>query len=178
MFYLQGIKKPFKIFSMAIDNVHQVEFSDAEIKVLNDAILAIEEVLKNKTVQLKADDARHYGKLGKATEGWAVQVLQDATNNPMLVPSHVDAEIWVKNAKAHEILSPLAKRLESIAVQMNDTNRVIGYNIVLACSAVYRTAKEFCYQNVVGYKVYFDKWKVQFANRGRKKAAVTTVKEG
>jgi hypothetical protein len=163
---------------MAIDNVRQVEFSDAEIKVLNDAILAIEEVLKNKTVQLNADDSRHYGKLGKATEGWAVQVFQDATNNPILVPQHIDAEVWTKNEKAHAILSPLSKRLESITLQMKDTNRVIGYNIVLACTAVYRNAKELCLQNVVGYKVYFDKWKVQFANRGRKKAAVTTVKEG
>jgi len=163
---------------MAIDNMLQVEFSDAEIKVLNDAVLAIEEVLKNKTVQLNADDSHHYGKLGKATEGWAIQVFQDANSNPMLVPQHIDANIWAKNAKAHEILSPLAKRLESITLQMKDTNRVIGYNIVLACTAVYRNAKELCLQNVVGFKVYFDKWKVQFANRGRKKAAANTVKEG
>lgn len=162
---------------MAIDNVLQVAFTDAEVKMLNDAIITIEKVLKNKVVQLTASDAHHYGKLGKGTEGWASEVYHDIVSNPMLVPSHINAEFWTSNQRAHEILSPLTKKLESITQQMKDTNRVVGYNIVLACNAVYKNAKQLSLQNVVGFKLYYDKWKVQFASRGNRKNKKNTVKE-
>ena len=163
---------------MAIDNVHKVEFTEAEIKVLNDAIAAIEQVFKNKAVQLTKEEGRHFGRLGKESEGWAIAVHQDVVSNPMLIPTHIDAEVWAKNELAHEILNPLIKRLENITQQVKDTNRVVGYSLILACKAVYKNAKVLSEQNVLGFKLYYDKWKVQFANRGRKKASKKTVNEG
>jgi hypothetical protein len=163
---------------MAIDNVHKVEFTEAEIKVLNDAIAAIEQVFKNKAVQLTKEEGRHFGKLGKESEGWAIAVHQDVVSNPMLIPAHIDAEVWAKNELAREVLSPLTKRLENITQQIKDTNRVVGYSLILACKAVYKNAKVLSEQNVLGFKLYYDKWKVQFANKGRKKASKKTENEG
>ncbi len=160
---------------MPIDNLISIAFTDAELKAIDDALAVIETVFDNKAVQLTAKESQRYGKLGNETENWSNIVFEDSKAAPQLVPAFINNEEWAKDEKARDQLSPRATRLENIARQVSDTNRMIGFDIYQTCLSVYNNTKYLSTQNVPGTKAYYDKWSIQFPGRGGKKEPETTT---
>lgn len=157
---------------MSIDNLISIEFSDAELAEIDKQIAGIEAVIKNKVLQLTAEQSKLYGKLGNETENWAAMISADSKAEPKVVPDFVDTAEWAKDEKARLGLSPRATKLLSLAQQLTDTNRVIGYDIYQVCLSVYGNARFLASKNVPGIKALYEKWSVQFPG-ARKKAAKT-----
>jgi hypothetical protein len=151
---------------MALSNLIDLEFTEQELKDFDAHLEGMENIFKNKTVQLTAKESQRYGKLGNETENWANMIHADSTTTPELVPAFVDKAAWAKDEKARDQLSNRATRLETLSRQVVDTNRVLGFDIYQACLTVYQNTRFLSTKNVPGTKAYYDKWSVQFNQKG------------
>lgn len=161
---------------MALSNLIDLEFTEAELNKFDEHLAGLETIFKNKTVQLTAKESQRYGKLGNETENWANLIYTDSATAPDLVPAFVDKAAWTKDEKARDQLSSRATRLETLSKQVVDTNRVIGFDIYQTCISVYQNAKFLSTKNVPGTKAYYDKWRIQFEQKGGANPGAETPK--
>lgn len=151
---------------MPIDNLISIEFSAAELTQIDDALTALEEVFAGKTVQLTPKESQLYGRLGNETENWTQMVKQDAaTAAAGTVPAFVNQDEWDKDNTVRGQLSQRVTRLENLAQQLTDTNRVVGFDIYQTCLSVYNNVKYLSKQNAPGAKTLYEKWSVQFPGK-------------
>jgi hypothetical protein len=150
---------------MSLGNQISISFTDPELQIIDDSLTAIEKVLTGKTVQLKPEESRRYGKLGNETENWVEMVNTDCITVPALVPAFVDTNEWAIDEAARAAISPRLSRMEAISKNLGDTNRLIGFDIYNTCLAVYNNVRYLMTQNVPGSSAYYEKWKVQFPGR-------------
>lgn len=161
---------------MPITNTISIEFTTAELKQMDDALTQLENVFKNKVVQLTAKESQRYGKLGNQTENWSNMIYADSKTATNLIPSFIDQKEWAKDEIVRDQLSLRATRLENLAQQVLDTNRVIGFDIYQTCLTVYNNCKYLSTQNMPGAKTYYEKWSAQFPG-GRSTMAAKKVTE-
>jgi hypothetical protein len=147
---------------MALQNMISISFTDPELQTIDDSLSAIEKVLAGKIVQLKAEESQRFGKLGNETENWVEMVHTDSNTMPALVPAFVDTNEWAIDEAARAAISPRLSRIEALAKNLGDTNRLIGFDLYNTCLAVYNNVRYLTTQNVPGSSAYYEKWKVQF----------------
>jgi hypothetical protein len=150
---------------MALDISKNIEFTDDEIATILNHLNSVEAIFKDKMIQLTPKESQYYGRLGNETEALVKEINQDVLHNPFLLPTHVDETIWLKSNKTREVLNTFATKLANLNQQVLDSNRKVGFSISKMCTAIYRNAKNLTLQNVVGYKVFFNSWKVHYFNR-------------
>ncbi len=155
---------------MPVTNLISIEFTDAELTQMDQAITTLETIFKNKAVQFTPKESQRYGKLGDETENWVNMIYTDTETATDLVPVFIDRAEWAKDEKVRGEMSRRVTRLESIATQITDTNRLVGFDIYQTCRSVYNNTKYLSTQNVPGAKAYYEKWSTQFAGKGIKKA--------
>lgn len=148
---------------MPVENQISIEITAAELIQMDEALTTLENIFKDKAVQLTPDEGNKYGKLGEETENWVKVIYTDTETAPHLVPDFVDWAEWTKDEKVSDVLSPRVIRLESITQRIVDTNRVVGFDIFQACRTVYNNTKYLSTQNVPGAKTYYEKWKARFS---------------
>ncbi|CAN5216618.1 hypothetical protein BH09BAC2_BH09BAC2_09900 [soil metagenome] len=59
---------------MGLDDLISIEFSKKETKTIDEALAAIEGIIKNKVINLTGEERQLYGKIGDRTEGWIDKV--------------------------------------------------------------------------------------------------------
>ena len=155
---------------MPIDNLISISFTPAEIAQIDAALSSLETVFQGKVVQLTPKESQFYGKLGNETENWSNMVFTDAAVAPAgTIPGFVDTAGWNKDETTRSQLSPAATRLENIAQQVTDTNRMVGFDIFQTCRTVYNNVKYISSQNAPGAKALYQKWSIQFPGKKGKK---------
>lgn len=163
---------------MPISNLISIAFTPAELKQMDDALDKLESIFKGKLVQLTPTESQQYGKLGNKNENWSNMIHADSKTAPDLIPPFIDKTEWAKDELARDQLSIRATRLENLAQQVNDTNRVIGFDIYQTCLSIYKNCKYLSTQDMPGAKTYYEKWSAQFPGRGvnaLKKATAETT---
>lgn len=106
---------------MANINLNAIEFSDDDLKKINEALIMLEEAFAGKLIN---DETAKNG---------ALYEIEDITTIPhdettlMLhaIPAFANLSIWNNNEKTREQLNPIAKRLKDIAKQVVLTNRAV-----------------------------------------------------
>ena len=107
---------------MLTTNLSIVEFSDAELNKINNALLMLEETFAGKLIEnVSASDPLP----GNEIENLAMIPLDDGTILTMAIPAFVNIPQWGKDEKAREQLHPIATRLKNIAQQVVYTNRAV-----------------------------------------------------
>jgi uncharacterized circularly permuted ATP-grasp superfamily protein len=154
---------------MPVTNLISIEFTDAELTQMDQALLILETIFKDKAVQFTPKESQKYGKLGDETENWVNMIYTDTETATDLVPQFVDRTEWAKDEKVRNQLSKRSTRLENIATQIADTNRLVGFDIYQTCRSVYNNTKYLSTQNIPGAKAYYEKWSTQFKGKNRKK---------
>lgn len=161
-FHILYFLNHLNLITMPISNMISIEFTATELKKIDDALTTLETVFKNKLVQLTPKESQRYGKLGSQTENWSNMIYADSQIATNLIPPFIDQKEWTKDEIVRDQLSLRATRLENIAQQVLDTNRVIGFDIYQTCHAVYNNCKYLSSQNMPGAKAYYEKWSAQF----------------
>ena len=160
---------------MALDNLVHVEFTDAELNEINQHLTKLESILKNKAIQLTTKENVRYGRLGDGNENWANTIFLDTETAPELIPPFVDRTAWASHEKVRDQLLTINSRLDALALEVVETNRMVGYDIYHTCLAVYQHAKFLTNQGVPGSKHLYDKWSIQFKHKGGSKSAEITT---
>jgi len=153
---------------MSMEKKFQVVFTEEEKRNLSAYLKGIEEILKDKVIQLTPEDCQYYGKLGAKTVGWAKEMYQDVDNNQFLVPPFVNFQEWSVDEEAREILTNCEVSLTNLLQQVEDTNKRVGFDIVEACHSMYQHVRLMSIKNMPGFKAFFEKWKKHYIRRKTK----------
>lgn len=152
---------------MPLDNLISVSLTPAQLTALDDALTVIEGIINPIAVALSPEENQLYGKLGNETENFAKMVHDDTKVKADLVPVQVDTGEWERDVAARAVIMPRLTRLTDLTTKLEQTNRLLGYDVNNAVSATYGYVRYMAEQNVPGFSTYYDKWKVQHVRKGR-----------
>jgi hypothetical protein len=150
---------------MSLDNLISVEFSSEEEQQLDDALTTIENIMKDKVVNLSPEERQEYGKINNRTENWINKVHGYMTQKPELTPFYIKKPEFEKDLNARNTLMPRLKRIASIQESMDDTAKLISHDIYYSAIAYYRNMKLIAQQNVPGTSVIYEDLKSRFPGR-------------
>jgi hypothetical protein len=151
---------------MALENLISVQFTDAELKQMDDAFTIIEGVLKGKAINLSAKQRQQHGRVKYEMEVWVGKAMGYADNNPSLLPNYVDKQELSADYKTHSQLNPRIDRLETILQGMLDTNLLLGTDLFNNLIAFYRSLREASKSNAPGASSIYKDLKQQFPGGG------------
>lgn len=159
---------------MAIDNLISASFTIEEVRTINQALEAIEKTIRDKVINLTAEERQQYGKLGNKTENWVKKVNEYMHQKPELIPFYLDTKEFKKDLQTREDIIPMLRRITSIHESLDDTAKLVSTDIYNAAIAYYRNIKLISKQNVPGTSNIYDDLAAQFPGR---RSAVLEKKE-
>ncbi|MBS1741644.1 MAG: hypothetical protein JST81_01305 [Bacteroidetes bacterium] len=110
----------FNYLNMASTYPFIIEFSEADLNKINNALLTLEEAFSGKLITDNSSPANDY-----QIENVAAIPTDDGTLYTLALPAHSNINQWDKDEKARAQLSPIANRLKEIAQQVVNTNRAV-----------------------------------------------------
>jgi hypothetical protein len=160
---------------MALDNLISVTFTDNDLNRIDTALSEIEDVIKGKVINLTPKQRQLYGRVAYEMEVWVNKVDSYMQQDPQLVPPYIDRNEHEADLAAHRLLNPRIERVNSILQSMQDTNRLLGADILHNSLTYYRNLRESAKANAVGASVKYSDLKQQFpGNPTGKKSSKTT----
>lgn len=166
---------------MSLDNQISINFTPTELDTIDQAIANLEGVLDGKLIALTPKQSQLYGKLGNETENFTNMILQDINQDANVKPSFVNVAEWEKDVAARNALMPRLTRIEGLVRRMEDTSRLLGFDIFNSALAVYNSAKYLAANNQGSARTYYERWSVQYPGGKRtgapKKAAAAKEDE-
>lgn len=106
---------------MAITNLFTIEFSEAELSKINNALIMLEETFAGKLIKdIYFDQVNEL-----EIENISALPSDEGTLLLTSIPAFSNINQWDKDEKAWEQLNPIASRLKTIAQQVVHTNRAV-----------------------------------------------------
>lgn len=99
-----------------------IEFSDADLNKINNALLMLEETFAGKLIK---DLSNFNSNAEHEIENVAAIPVDDGTMLTLALPAFANISQWDKDERAREQLNPIATRLKAIAQQVINTNRAV-----------------------------------------------------
>jgi hypothetical protein len=151
---------------MALENLISVQFTDAELKQMDDAFTVIEGILQGKVINLSPKQRQQHGRVKYEMEVWVGKAVGYAGSNPTLLPNYVDKSELTADFTTHSQLNPRIDRLETILQGMLDTNLLLGTDLYNNLIAFYRSLREASKSNAPGASSIYKDLKQQFPGGG------------
>ncbi|MDR3247109.1 MAG: hypothetical protein LBT50_11855 [Prevotellaceae bacterium] len=155
---------------MALDNLISVKFTADELARMDAAMSEVENIMKNKAVNLTSKQRQLYGRVAYEMETWVGKTFNYMQQDPQLVPPFIDMVEHTADMIAHQALNPRIERLNGILQSMQDTNRLLGSDIYNNSLAYYRNLREAAKVNAIGATAKLKDLKRQFPT-GKKSSA-------
>lgn len=147
---------------MALDDIINFELTQPE----KDAIMAhldgIWATIESKVINLTNEQRSQYGRLGDGTENFVVKVRGYAAQRPEIIPAFVDQAELQRDVTGRDDITPILKKLSIIFEALDDTHKLLGWDIFNNIIAIYRSTKMMSKQNVPGINIIYDDLKTQF----------------
>ena len=150
---------------MPTGNLFSIVYTPQEVADINTHVTALRDIFVSKLINLTADERNQYGRLGDGTENFVVKVMDYANQRPEIIPGFVDQAELAKDIAARNILTPLRKSFNMLSEGVDDTHRLLGFDIYWIALAIYNNVKLMARQNVPGINVIYDDLKKQFPGR-------------
>jgi hypothetical protein len=110
---------------MALDNLITVVLTDEKVSKIDTAMSEIENIIKNKAVDLTPKHRQTYGSVAYEPEVWVDKAFDYMQQDPKLVPPYINMEEHTADIVAHRALNPRVEWLKSILQSLEDTNRLL-----------------------------------------------------
>jgi hypothetical protein len=153
---------------MALDNLISIQFTAAELLIIDNALTAIEGVFAGKVVNLTPEQRQQYGRIGNNTENWIVKVKGYMDGNPTLIPNYIDKAEHDKDYASRKDIQPRLNRLTSVFEALDDTQKLMSSDLWHNSIAFYRNLKIASQQNVPGSTAIYNDLKTQFPSGPKK----------
>ena len=147
---------------MPIPNLISIELTPQEVTDINAAIDIIEAIINPKVVNLTPAERQRYGRLGDETENFVVKTLTYTEQKPDIIPFFIDTNELKLDVQSRNAVGPVLKRLSILTEKLEDTHKVIGWDLYNAIIAVYRNVKMLSKQDVPGTTIIYEDLKKQF----------------
>ncbi len=135
---------------MAIDNLISVTLTDEEVQTINEAIASINNVLKDKVVNLTPDERRQYGSIADRNKILVDKCKDYMEQNPETVPTVLDKAEFDHDYKARQQMEQPFRNLARIMEKLQDTKTLLDHDNYHAAVAYYRYIKFLSMQNEPG----------------------------
>ena len=109
---------------MSTTNPFSIEFSEAELKKIDIALLMLEETFAGKLIKDAYVEAPPGG-YENEIENFSSMPADEGTTLTLAMPAFVNISQWGKDEKTREQLHPIAARLKTIAQKVVCTNRAV-----------------------------------------------------
>jgi hypothetical protein len=150
---------------MAIDNMISLTLSADELKKLDNALAAIEEVINGKFISLTPTERLSHGRVSDKTEDWIGKVKESMEQNPSLVLSHIDVNEYNNDYAARRILMSRINRVERIYHLFEDTNMLLGSDLYHNAITFYKGLKASAETDAPGAKTVYSNLAARFPGR-------------
>ncbi|MBC7536043.1 MAG: hypothetical protein H7258_10150 [Ferruginibacter sp.] len=107
---------------MPVNNPFVIEFSAADLKKIDIALLMLEETFAGKLI---SDIYNESGESEHDIENLSSLPADEGTTLLLATPAFVNISQWGRDEKTREQLHPIAARLKNIAQQVVHTNRAV-----------------------------------------------------
>ncbi len=135
---------------MAIDNLISITLTDEEVKTMNDAVKAINDVLKGKAVNLTPDERKQYGSIADKNKVFVDKCKAYMETNPHTIPNVLNKEDFDKDYKARQQLETPLRSLLSVLEKLQDTKILLDHDNYHAATSYYRYMKYLSSENEPG----------------------------
>ncbi|MFK8264962.1 hypothetical protein [Capnocytophaga cynodegmi] len=150
---------------MALDNVISVEFSSEELKKINDALTAIEQVMKDKSVNLTPDERQQYGRIADRNKLLVDKCKAYMELNPQTLPPTLDKAEFDKDYQARTQIDPIMKRIAVLQTIFSDMKTLLDFDNFNASVSYYRYVKYLSMQNAPGMTAIYSDLKTHYQSR-------------
>ncbi|MFC4688469.1 hypothetical protein ACFO4P_16120 [Epilithonimonas pallida] len=147
---------------MALENLISVEFTNAELTKLDDAISMIESVLLGKTINLTPEQRQQYGSIAEQNKLFVNKAKGYMEQYPQYVPPFLDKAEYDKDYEARQQMESRMQRLNSLTEQFSDTKILLDFDNYHNSLTFYRNVKYLSSENVPGTNVIYDDMKQFF----------------
>jgi hypothetical protein len=135
---------------MALDNLITAVFNDDELSRMDSTMTEIENIIRDKAVNLTPKQRRSYGRAAYELEVWVDKAYDHMKQDPQLVPSYIDINEHTADIITHRALNPRIARLNGLLQSLEDTNRLLGSDLYNNSLAYYRNLREAAKVNAIG----------------------------
>lgn len=150
---------------MAKENFISVVFSQEELDRMDNLLSQLEEIVKDKFINLTAEERMEHARVGNKTEDWISRVKTFMAQYPDLVLRHINTEEFNRDFVARQALLPRLLRLQAIAARVDDTALLLGSDLYHNAITFYKGVKAMAQTNAPNAKTIYDDLKVQFPGR-------------
>jgi len=147
---------------MALENLISVEFTNAELTKLDDAISIIESVLLGKTINLTPEQRQQYGSIAEQNKLFVNKAKGYMEQYRQYVPPFLDKVEYDKDYDARQQMESRMQRLNSLTEQFSDTKILLDFDNYHNSLTFYRNVKYLSSENVPGTNVIYDDMKQFF----------------
>lgn len=162
---------------MALDNVISVEFSSEELKKISDAITAIEEVMRSKTINLTPEERQQYGRIADRNKLLVDKCKTYMEQYASWLPPTLDKAEFDRDYKARTEIDPIAKRLSVVQTMFSDMKTLLDFDNYNAAVSYYRFVKFLAGQNAAGMSAVYADLKAHYQHRSGKAEEKEAVEE-
>lgn len=157
---------------MAQENMMSVEFTPEQITKMETAIQMMAEVLAGKGRSLTPKERQGYGRVKYEKEVWVSKVNTHLESSPATAPEYLDKAEFKRDFVAHTLINKWADAVEKQFELLEDTNRLLGYDLDESSLMYYRHISSSARNNAPGARTIYEDLKQQFPGGGGKKAPV------
>ncbi len=147
---------------MAIDNLISIVLTDEEVEIIEKAIDAIDNVLKDKAVNLTPEERKQFGSIADKNKVLVDKCKYYMEANPETLPKVIDKDEFDRDYKAREQMEKPYKRLARIMEKLQDTKTLLDHDNFHAAIAYYRYIKFLASQNEAGTSTIHNDLKKQY----------------
>lgn len=153
---------------MAFENMMSVEFTPEEIAIIEGAIQAIEGVMAGKGRSLTPKERQGYGRVKYEKEVWVGKVKMHMDSDATHIPAYVDKAEYDRDFVAHTLINKWSAAIEKLFNLMEDTNRLLGYDLDESALMYYRNIRAAARNNAPGARTIYEDLKQQYPGNGGK----------
>ncbi len=106
------------------NTLSDLEFSDVELKTIDNALKMLEETFAGKLIQCRTEEDPMWAQHSNEIEHWN-SIACDVAGPGETLPPFASMIQWAKDEKVREQLNPRVTRLKTLARQVIYTNRVV-----------------------------------------------------
>lgn len=165
---------------MALDNIISVEFTDEELKKINDGLAMIEEVMRTKSVNLSPDERQQYGRIANRNQLLVDKCKSYMEMNPATMPPTLNKTEFDKDYNARNQIATPLKRLDILQTMFTDLKTLLDFDNFNAAVSYYRYIKFLSSQSEAGATAIYKDLKkhYQFRPKSSTEEGIPSAGEG
>ncbi|MBI4834170.1 MAG: hypothetical protein HY811_05065 [Planctomycetes bacterium] len=150
---------------MALDNLISVSFTPEQLAALDAALSSIEGTLMGKVINLTPNERIRYASVSSEMAQWVQKCRNYMSQLPSIVPGYINLPELDADMHTRRDIGPRLRRAKAILESLDDTNLLLGSDVLTNCLAFYQSVKAAARANVPGSTGVYQDLAQQFPGR-------------